>query len=58
MDLFLSSIARDQLPGHKGMIDIPLPDSLILNPEAMNLDLKSMNKQANIENHVFLFNGT
>ena len=27
MDLFLSSVARDQLPGHKRMIDNHLPKS-------------------------------
>ena len=35
MDLFLPSEAKEQLPGHKKMIDSPLPESwfIKLNPD-------------------------
>ena len=45
MPLFRSSVARNQSPGQKRKIDIPLPESWILNPEAMNPDLESIIKQ-------------
>ena len=45
LDFFLSSVAKDQLLGHIRMIDSPLPVSWILNPGAINPDLKSINKQ-------------
>ena len=39
-----SSGGKDQLPGHYGLIDRPLPESRIINPQAMNPD-KNVNKQ-------------
>ena len=41
---FLSSGAKDQFPGHLRIIEHTLPESLILNPQAMNPDL-NVNKQ-------------
>ena len=39
-----SSGAKDQLPGHQRLIDCPLPESQIINPQAMNPDI-NVNKQ-------------
>ena len=39
MHFFGSSGAMDQLPGHKRVIERPIPESLIINPEAINPDL-------------------
>ena len=42
---FLGSTgAKDLLPGHQRLIDRPLPESQIINPQAMNPDIK-VNKQ-------------
>ena len=41
-----SSGAKDQLSGHQRLIDRPLPESRIINPQAMNPDL-NVNKQTN-----------
>ena len=42
--IFLSYVAKNQLPGNKRMIDSPLPESWMLNHEAMNPALESMIK--------------
>ena len=36
--------AKDQLPGHYRLIDRPLPESWIINPQATNPDI-NVNKQ-------------
>ena len=44
MCLFGSSGAKNQLPGLERLIDRPLPESQIINPQAMNPDI-NINKQ-------------
>ena len=39
MDFWGSSGAKDQLPGHLRLIERPLPDSRLINPQAMNPDI-------------------
>ena len=42
---FRSSVAKNQFTGNKTINDSLLPESLTLNPEAMNPDLESIIKQ-------------
>ena len=42
---FRSSVAKNQFTGKKTINDSLLPESLTLNPEAMNPDLESIIKQ-------------
>ena len=44
MYLLGSSGAKDQLPGHQRLIDRPLTESQIINPQAMNPDI-NVNEQ-------------
>ena len=49
--IFLSLVAREHLPGHKRMIECPLPEFLILNCEVRNHDLKSIKNKSNVATH-------